>query len=1083
MIVGIYGIMKAGGAYLPIDPTYPQERIDYVVQDSGAQIILIGQQLRERIVLSVENIDLMELTINLASNGAEDAWKGKNIEQAELRKNPSNVNDPHDLAYIIYTSGSTGKPKGVMIEHLSVINFIRAIQAKIPMNGDYSILCVTTISFDIFVLETLVPLSSGMRVIIADELEQVDGELLNQLIIERNIDVLQMTPSRMRLLLAEGQVHESLSHLKVIMLGGEPLSVPLLKQLREQTSARIYNMYGPTETTVWSTMQELTDEENITIGVPIGNTSIYILNEYNELLPVGSSGQLCISGYGLARGYWNRPELTDEKFIKHPFVSNEKLYLTGDLAKWLPNGQIKHLGRMDDQVKIRGYRIELGEIESLLLQHPFIKMTAVRDWKSDDGTHELAAYVSMTRDIEMTELRKYLGDKLPQYMIPSYFVPLEQLPLTPNGKVDRKALPQPQRSRQHKQSNEHMTEHILERTIRGCWSQILSGHRIEEDDHFFEIGGHSLHVLRVVSLMKERGIPVQASDLYKAPTAISLTDLLRERHGEFEFTPWNEEDHSSSVASLISINHAIRTNVDAYGWEQVNCFTKPMAILFESFQSGYFDLFLFYYNYYMTFFPDDWIEQPFERESEPHAHFFNLYEQELKSVFHLDIHTNKYTNVKELRILLREELQKEHRILIPGDLCGLYYSNHYMGEPHTHYFIVKGYDAKRDLVYILDNMHIEDGAKPIYRDFVIRVDDLAKMGQYYANNWCPAGTIPSFWSVSNMDNKPSSTTWLTALIDHRNQLERWHKGDSTISFIEEEMLHEIEEQQDTSRITRLIPLTNYKSVYYDLLSNYMGKADVGVEQIDGMNALSITIREEWEQFRLTLFDRMADHVYEVNDLYSEVERIKVKEREFFDSVRGLLIEAKLETGFTNEQISVEKGQWLEHNPNGATMVHENESITMIHTVHSIDDTWITKDESAQWLMQPSYDDSSIEAKVINHNKYGPCFHSGLIVKFNDQSKMMFGNARRKLLAIFYPERTENYELFVRPDIQEMHYLRVEAKAGELSFLVKYEQEADWELLYKQSTVQPILSVGLFSKTWEPTDHRSQFSQLTFHEKG
>ncbi|OBZ13243.1 non-ribosomal peptide synthetase [Bacillus sp. FJAT-26390] len=1120
MIVAIYGVLLSGGAYLPIDPAYPRDRIAYLLEDSGAQTMLVQRGLRQQKAMAELGIKCLEVSIDEPLDESIDGGDRYNDQL-------SFVNTPDHLAYMIYTSGSTGKPKGVMIQHHSLINFIAAMKEQLPFEEGAIMLCVTTISFDIFVLETLAPLAFGMKIVIADEAEQVDGALLNKLIVNERIQWLQTTPSRMLLLLADEGAAEALGLLNYILLGGEPFPAVLREQLTQITNARLFNMFGPTETTVWSTMQELTSEEAITIGRPIANTSVYILGEHQELLPIGMAGELCISGYGLARGYWNRPELTDEKFVPHPFESGQKLYRTGDLAKWLPNGQLQHLGRMDQQVKIRGYRIELGEIESCLMMLEAVHMAAVVVWISPSGIQELIAYVKVNRPLESSELRSQLAVHLPGYMLPSRYIQLEQLPLTPNGKVDRKALPDQQTTgvsqaqaalmadsqtsktqvvkletamsveAAKRLTTSHATvslpeadetdegaaavEYSLERTIVNCWLSILAGHNISHSDNFFEVGGHSLHVLKVISVMKDRGIPVQASDMYAEPTASGLAERLRKRHGAFVFEPWQDTSVNKEVVSAITINGAITTNRDAYRWEQVNCFTKPMAILFESFQRGYFELFLFRYNFYMTFFADKWKESPFEREEEPNADFVDLYEKKLKEAFQLDISKVTFNDANELRALLQEGLRNGQRMLVPGDLYGLYYSNHYLGEPHTHYFVIKGYDAKRDLVYMLDNMHIEGGALPVYKDFVIQTEQLVGMSRFYAQHWCPEGSIPYLLSLEERADVQEAMDKRSLLCEHLELLERWTQDSSLIIYLEEEMLKEIEVRRDTSRITKLIPLTNYKSVYYDQLFSFMESLQVEQSGIDELRLLSMAIGEEWEQFRLALFDRVADRRYEVKDLKIEATRIAQMETMFFHTLRQLLAGANLRERSLNEEASAGIGHFAEFNLNAQNGVWQADSLTMIHTTARIDDTWIVKDEAPQLLATPTKEQFRMEATVVNRNKYGPCYHSGLIVKFKDHSKIMFGNARRKLLGVFYPERTDNYELFARLDVQEKHRLCIEASGDELYFRVKHESEADWELVCSFKISEPVISVGLFSKTWEPTDHQTEFTEIIFYD--
>lgn len=429
MVVGMLGILKAGGAYLPIDSQYPYNRIKYMQQDSQTKVVLTNNAAMQD--LQLDGVDVLNLDAEFIYT--EDA------------SNVTCRNTPTHLAYVSYTSGSTGKPKGVMVHHQAVVNFIYGIINKIDFAPKKTIGALTSISFDISVLEILLALVKGLKVAIADERQQKMPKLLNDFIIKHDVQMLQMTPSRLELILAHPQYVSCLKQITEILIGGEILPKSLLGKLKTLTNARIYNMYGPTETTIWSTMTELTDCDVITIGKPIANTQIYIIDENNVIQPVNKEGELCIAGDGVTRGYLNNPDLTQTKFVPVPYGKAGNMYKTGDLAKWLPDGNLAFLGRTDQQVKIRGHRIEIPEIESLLLEYKGIKEAAVivsEQTQTEEMRKYLCAYiVADAEEINILDLRDYLARELPDYMIPASFVQLHQnLPLTPNSKLDRKAL-------------------------------------------------------------------------------------------------------------------------------------------------------------------------------------------------------------------------------------------------------------------------------------------------------------------------------------------------------------------------------------------------------------------------------------------------------------------------------------------------------------------------------------------------------------------------------------------------------------------------------------------------------------------
>lgn len=500
MIIGILAVLKSGGAYLPIDPEYPEERIKYMLNDSGTKLLLTSNEYKQ-------SIDFKGKVIEIESG---NLYKGD-------CSNLDGVNNSKDLAYVIYTSGSTGKPKGVLIEHKAVINFIKGMTEQIEFTSEKTILALTTISFDIFLLETLLPLTTGMKVVIANEDQQRDPKLLNKVIIENKVDMLQTTPTRIQLLISDDLSKTTLEGLKEIMVGGEALPQTLLSDLNRMFKGKIYNMYGPTETTVWSTVKNLTNQKDINIGKPIANTQIYIIDKNNKPQPIGVVGELCIAGDGLARGYLNKPELTEEKFVPNLVKPDDKMYKTGDLATWLPNGEIAFLGRIDHQVKVRGFRIELGEVQTQLLAIPQIKDAVVIDRTDADGNNYLCAYLVSDEEINGTELVVDLAKELPEYMIPSYFVKLDRIPLTSNGKIDRKSLPGHDNSIQIGQKYV-APETEIQIKIAKVWEAVLGKKQIGIDDDFFKKGGHSLLAIKLEVELEKIGLEINYLDLYKYKT-------------------------------------------------------------------------------------------------------------------------------------------------------------------------------------------------------------------------------------------------------------------------------------------------------------------------------------------------------------------------------------------------------------------------------------------------------------------------------------------------------------------------------------------------------------------------------------
>lgn len=507
MLVGLLGILKAGGAYVPLDPSYPKERLAYMLKDAQPLVLLTQDRLRgklfeQRGANREEKRSSGDLFAQLNVISLDTEWD-KIAHESTL--NPVTETKSTNLAYVIYTSGSTGKPKGVAIQHQSLVNFLTSMCEAPGLAAGDSLVAVTTLSFDIAALEFYLPLAVGAQVIIASPEEAGDGRQLGEMLNESGATVMQATPATWRMLLDTGWSGNQ--QLK-ILCGGEALPRELANDLLEKGHS-LWNLYGPTETTIWSSVLKIEDKEGpVRIGPPIGNTAIYILGEGFQSVPVGVYGELCIGGEGLARGYLNRAELTAEKFVPDPFSGNSgaRLYRTGDLARYLPDGKIEFRGRIDHQVKVRGFRIELGEIEAVCVQHTAIQEAVVMPREMAVGDMRLVAYIKYDSNDEPTvsELRNYIKEKLPDYMVPSLFVTMDTFPLTPNGKIDRNNLPVP--AGMHAESNEaHVPpSSVMEKFIVEVWQEVLGMDGFSLNDNFFEIGGHSLLSMKVLYLIEKK---------------------------------------------------------------------------------------------------------------------------------------------------------------------------------------------------------------------------------------------------------------------------------------------------------------------------------------------------------------------------------------------------------------------------------------------------------------------------------------------------------------------------------------------------------------------------------------------------
>jgi len=492
LLIALLAVHKSGGAYVPLDPDFPAERLAYMLEDSGAQVLVTAGEAADA-VSAPEGVRCVD---PLADAAAIAAHSGEN---------PAPSAGAGDAAYVIYTSGSTGRPKGVVVPQGALANFLASMALQPGLGADDVLAAVTTVSFDIAGLELYLPLTVGARVELASRDTVTDGAALADWLAACGATVLQATPATWRLLL---ETDWTPARPLRAFCGGEPLPRDLADRLLERV-AQLWNLYGPTETTIWSTVQRVEPSPApIRIGRPIANTQVYVVDARGEPVPIGVPGELCIGGAGVATGYHERAELTAERFVADRFAREPgaRLYRTGDLARWDAQGHLHHLGRLDHQVKVRGYRIELGEIETALSAHPAVRQAVVMGREAGPADVRLVAYLAFQpgEDLTASDVRRFLRKQLPDYMIPSVVAAVDAIPLTPNGKVDRAALPDPFRHAVQAARDFVAPEPGHEQAMAEIWRDILHVDRVGAEDNFFELGGHSLLSLRVAQAVEKR---------------------------------------------------------------------------------------------------------------------------------------------------------------------------------------------------------------------------------------------------------------------------------------------------------------------------------------------------------------------------------------------------------------------------------------------------------------------------------------------------------------------------------------------------------------------------------------------------
>ncbi|NET35554.1 MAG: amino acid adenylation domain-containing protein [Cyanothece sp. SIO1E1] len=586
MMVGLLGVLKAGGAYVPLDPAYPYERLTSVLADSQVQILLSQEHLIEQLAPKITTLGPTHINALIS---LDSDWQAIATHSSE---NPINQTQPDNLAYVIYTSGSTGQPKGVMVAHQGLCNLATAHIEYFNVQPTSRVLQFASFSFDASIWEIAIALSAGARLCLGTAESLQAGPNLTRLLQHQEITHTLLPPSVLATLPSQ-----QLPKLKTVIVGGEACPPDLIKQW--SVGRRFFNAYGPTESTVCATVAELTtSDSSALIGRPIANTQIYILDTQLQPVPIGVPGELHISSVGLARGYLNQPDLTAQKFIANPFgpqggrgsrgggeageargagdagsVSTiPRLYKTGDLARYQPDGSIEFLGRIDQQVKIRGFRIELGEIESVLSQHPAVQQSVVIVHTDQLGEKQLIAYVVAKRNITSERytiptakaLRQFLQQRLPNHMIPAAFVKLPVFPLTPNAKVDRKALPVPDLTQLARTHDFVAPRNLIEAKLALIWANVLRQRRVGINDNFLDLGGHSLRAAEITVRIREKlQVEISASSLFEFPTIAELAQYIKDLQAE---NAQNSADQHSVSIPIAARDQAIPLS---FGQEQL----------------------------------------------------------------------------------------------------------------------------------------------------------------------------------------------------------------------------------------------------------------------------------------------------------------------------------------------------------------------------------------------------------------------------------------------------------------------------------------------------------------------------------
>ena len=648
VITAMLAVLKAGMTYLPIDPQYPEKRIKYVLNDARVNFILTNTPVS----LSIsENRQVINL---------------KDVTEGETLKPEKFVLPSSNTAYIMYTSGTSGKPKGVMITHKNVVRLVRN-QSYIILNSSSRIILAGALSFDSTTFEIWGSLLNGGTLYIADKFTLLEPELFKKAIDKWEINSLFLTTSLFNQYVnKQYDIFEKVNH---VLIGGDVISMNHVKRIKQKfPEIQITNAYGPTENTTFSTYYEVTnnDRTNIPIGKPINNSTTYILDQHYGLQPIGVPGEICLGGDGLAKGYLNRPDLTAEKFVAHPFQSGKRIYKTGDLGRWLPDGNIEFLGRIDDQVKIRGFRIELGEIENQLLTHDQITESVVVVKNQEEDKYLVAYYVS-DEEIDSSSLRHHQSDQLPDYMLPSFYVHLSEFPLTTNGKIDKKALPDPEvsASEDYVAPSTHTESQLVD-----IWSGVLKiePNAISVTSSFFELGGHSLKAINLINQISQSlNSQLKLRDLfdYQSIQSLGLFIDQLESSQHVPITPATKKSHYhlSPAQRRLYFLYEFDKHSQAYNMPQI---VRVAGALDKERLEGAFNQLISRHESLRTSFEviDGEVYQKITEELELKVEYYEAKESEIESIAEQFIQPFDLSKPGQIRVTLVHISSEEHVLMV-----------------------------------------------------------------------------------------------------------------------------------------------------------------------------------------------------------------------------------------------------------------------------------------------------------------------------------------------------------------------------------------------------------------------------------
>ncbi len=1051
-VIALLGIMKAGAVYVPVDPAWPVERKQFVLEDCSAKLCL-GKET-----------DSMPVTVTDMNSL---------LSQRGI-KNPGRKADWSDVAYCIYTSGTSGMPKGVLVSHEGVWSLREYFMVSQDIQNRPRSLQFASFAFDASISELCMSILSGNTMVMASDEVKYDAKKLGSFLKEQRVDIGIIPPQYLDLMDETG--------LQTVISAGSETNQKIVK--KHCKNAVYSNDYGPTETTVCATYWKYDGTSEIPYRIPIGkpiyNKNVYIMNQ-NELCGIQIPGEICVAGDGIAVGYLNRPELTEEKFIPNPFGAG-RLYRTGDLGRWTEEGSIEYLGRIDSQIKIRGFRVELAEIENVLLKLEGIDTAAVIPYqKGNKDAVLIAFYVSRGCEVNEADIKLLLAQSLPNYMIPSRILPLESIPVNTSGKVNRHRLIEIyQENLAHtSETADYSNWTTAQKLVKTIWEEILEEEITDIDTDFFDIGGNSLNLFAVADKLESHDVIVTVSELYQYTTVQLLASQVVENQLTGE-----EVIELKPIQNEVVFVSGLHENQDTFSWSDVNCYYKPRAIVHGKYCEDYFSEYLMLLSF-CSVYQVDGLFRSFHmknRQAELDA-FEETFVDQLMGTSTQNYGFDKLPAEEEFNSMLMEELRKGKPVVVAGNSEELYYSEDYMKMPHAHYFVVKGFNERKRLWHILDTLQYNYGAEPKYREFVITFDMLYNCVLSYKEKLTCCEDEAYMITVSG-DMTCSGDHDADFLEFFKNILRQMNDNVLSYSYIDisfmqylaehQEYFYRLEESERIDQLSYISSLMNMRPVYFTLLKELMRRCQLSEDILDLTAEKIEQILQIWRESKLLIWDILNGQAADMNHL-QQLFGQGAEQEEIFRRMTADILEQVVIVKETSQNAVLKDGMYVE-NPLNAKLSMQEGGFEASLSGECRYDMWNGEINAVRVGKTYAGKEFFIEGEIQISFSDNEIYQDGIAVHFDDRTCILFGPivTERRAISIFYP-CAEEFNLYEEGWDSETAKLRVESVGEYLTF--KIWKNGAYKTVKRMKTQGRVQKAEFFSRTWERFAHTARFQEI------